>query len=302
MDKGSMAISKNKKLILEDHKEEVDAIISASFGSYPLGSRNLKKLLQNVISLRFYETNITIEDIQFFLINESQLHKIILQTPRLETIYVWGVIDEYKLLIAIRPNGYYSHLTAMQLHKLIDYEPENIVFNSEQRARLVSGNLEQSRIDNAFRNKQRITSARTDYGGKVYWLLNGKQTGNYGVIKTMTPSNIEVPVTNLERTLVDIAVRPSYAGGAASVIQAYRHAQPKVSIVELSKTLRSLNHIYPYHQSVGFYMDMAGNYHDDDIKEFLNFKPLEYDFYLDYAIQNPVYSKKWRLYYPDNLL
>ena len=119
--------------------------------------------------------------------------------------------------------------------------------------------------------------------------------------QTTTPSNIEVPVTNLERTLIDITVRPAYAGGVTSVIQAYRYAQSNVSIFELSKTLRSINYIYPYHQCVGFYMDIAGNYYDDDIKEFLNFKPFEYDFYLDYAIENPVYSQKWRLYYPENL-
>ena len=297
-----MAISKNKKMILGNHKEEVEAIISASDNGYPLGNRQLKKLLQNVIHLKFHEVNITIDELKSFLIEESQLHKITFQTPRMETVYTWGVIDEYKLLIVLRPNGYYSHLTAMYLHKLVDYEPENIILNNEQRARLVNGSLEQGRIDNAFRNRQRITTARTVYGGKTYWLLNGKQTGNYGVIRMVTPKNVEIPVTNIERTLIDITVRPAYAGGVASVIQAYRRAQPNVSIVELSKTLRSLNYIYPYHQSVGFYVDMAGNYNDDDIKEFLDFQPFEYDFYLDYEIQNPTYSKKWKLYYPNNLL
>ena len=133
-------------------------------------------------------------------------------------------------------------------------------------------------------------------------MLNGKQTGNYGVIQMMTPGNVEVPVTNLERTLIDITVRPAYAGGVASVIQAYRLAQPNLSIVELIKTLRSLSYVYPYHQSVGFYIDMAGNYDDEAIKEFLNFEPFKYDFYLDYQIKNPTYSKKWRLYYPRNLV
>jgi hypothetical protein len=297
-----MPVSKNKKLVLESHKEEVEAIVKASVNGYPLVNRELKKILQNIINLKFYEENIGIDDLKTFLIEESRLHKIAFQTPRTETLYVWDSIDKYTLLSTLRPNGYYSHFTAMHLHGLIDYEPESIFFNNEQSARLVGGNLEQSRIDNAFKKKQRITTAQTNYKGKVYLLLNGKQTGNYGVTQMMTPSNIEVPVTNLERTLIDITVRPAYAGGVTSVIQAYRYVQSNVSIFELSKALRSLNYIYPYHQCIGFYMDMAGNYDDDDIKQFLNFKPFEYDFYLDYAIENPVYSQKWRLYYPENLL
>jgi hypothetical protein len=296
-----MPISKTKKLVLESNKEEVEAIVKASVNGYPLVNRELKKILQNIINLKFYQENISVDDLKAFLIEESRLQKTAFQTPRTETLYVWDLIDKYTLLSTLRPNGYYSHLTAMHLHGLIDYEPESIFFNNEQSTRLTGGNLEQSRIDNAFKKKQRITTAQTNYEGKVYWLLSGKQTGNYGVVQVKTSSGAEVAVTNLERTLIDITVRPAYAGGVTSVIQAYRYAKSNVSIFELSKALRYINYIYPYHQCVGFYMDMAGNY-NDDIKEFLNFKPFEYDFYLDYAIENPVYSQKWRLYYPDNLL
>jgi hypothetical protein len=301
-----MSIPKNKKLVLESHKEEVEAIMKASVSGYPLTTRELKKIIQNIIqniiNLKFYEDNIGIDDLKAFLIEESRLHKIAFQTPRTETLYIWDSIDKYMLLSTLRPNGYYSHLTAMLLHGLIDYEPENIFFNNEQSARPAGGNLEQSRIDNAFKKKQRITTAQTNYEGKVYWLLNGKQTGNYGVVHIKTPSGTEVAVTNLERTLIDIAVRPAYAGGVSSVLQAYKIAQPKISIAKLNKTLRSLNYVYPYHQSIGFYIDRAGNYGDKAIQEFLAFAPIQYDFYLDYEMQDPAYSQKWKLYYPRSLV
>ena len=297
-----MPISKNKKLVLESHKEEVEAIVNASVNGYPLVNRELKKILQNIINLKFYEGNIVIDDLKTFLVEESRLHKIAFQTPRTETLYIWDSIDKYTLLSTLRPNGYYSHLTAMHLHGLIDYEPESVFFNNEQSARLVGGNLEQGRIDNAFRKKQRITTARTNYEGKVYWLLNGKQTGNYGVVQIKTPDGVDVAVTNLERTLIDITVRPAYAGGIKSVLRAYQIAQPNISIAKLSKTLRSLNYVYPYHQSVGFYVEKAGNFSDKAIKEFLAFAPFQYEFYLDYEMQNPTYSQKWKLHYPSNLV
>jgi predicted transcriptional regulator of viral defense system len=163
-------------------------------------------------------------------------------------------------------------------------------------------NLEQSRIDNAFKKKQRITTSRTNIEGKEYWLLNGKQTGNYGVVSLKVVDNIEIQVTDLERTLIDIAVRPAYAGGVKSVLEAYRLAQSKVSISKLTSTLRALNYIYPYHQSVGFYMETAGTYSLENLEEFLNFRPLDYDFYLDYEMKTPAYSSRWKIYYPEDLI
>src|SRR5882672_4945604 len=45
-------------------------------------------------------------------------------------------------------------------------------------------------------------------------LLSGKHTGRLGVTKTLGPQGEQLELTDLERTLIDIAVRPTYAGGA----------------------------------------------------------------------------------------
>jgi predicted transcriptional regulator of viral defense system len=202
----------------------------------------------------------------------------------------------------LRPRGYYTHLSAMYLNSLLDYQPQYLYFNHEQRPRTTTGNLEQGRIDNAFKKKQRITTSRTKYNGKEYWLLNGKQTGNYGVISITIADQIQIAVTDLERTIIDITVRPAYAGGVQSVLKAYKSAQPKISTLKLSATLRALNYVYPYYQSVGFYLETAGNYSQKDLQEFLTYKPFDYDFYLDYEMENPVYSERWRIYYPQDLM
>jgi predicted transcriptional regulator of viral defense system len=211
-----MEIPKNKLLVFSPNQEEIESIIDKS-KSQILGTTQLKKLVQNIVDQKHYASKITIDELNLLLIEKSHLRRIEFRTPRLERLYVWRTVDPYKLLPVLRPNGYYSHLTALYLHHLLNYEPESIYFNNEQPTRPASGNLEQSRIDNAFRVKQRITTAKTKYQDKVFWLLNGKQTGNYSVVQMKTPNDVVVHVTDLERTLIDITVRPAYAGGVVTI-------------------------------------------------------------------------------------
>ncbi len=111
---------------------------------------------------------------------------------------------------------------------------------------------------------------------------------------------LQLSVTDIERTLIDAAVRPIYAGGVADVLHAYRLAADRLSIPRLAVMLRDIAHIYPYHQSVGFYLERSGVYSKGDLEE-LHSIETQYDFYLDYAIEDPIYCKRWRIYYPASL-
>ncbi len=288
----------------EKSKEEIEATIDSS-SIRVCGLKYLRSFIKDseILNLIFGIPLATVDDLISFLLKKSHLKKVKFLTPRVETLYLWRHPSEYELMPALRPKGYYTHLSAMHYHKLINYEPQSLYFNYEQPARpRTTGNLEQQRIDNAFKKKQRITTSRTEYDGKEYWLLNGKQTGNYGVISTKATDNIEIQITDLERTLIDITVRPAYAGGVVSVLQAYRLAHPKISTSKLISTLRALDYIYPYHQSIGFYMDAAGNYSKENLEEFLKIRTIDYNFYLDYEMQSPAYSSQWKTYYPKDLI
>jgi len=103
--------------------------------------------------------------------------------------------------------------------------------------------------------------------------------------------------TDIERTIIDITVRPFYAGGVFEVLKAYRLAKGKVSINKLSAMLKTINYIYPYHQAIGFYLERAGGYKDSVIRIFKKID-IKYDFYLTYQMREMSYSKEWRLYYP----
>jgi hypothetical protein len=105
--------------------------------------------------------------------------------------------------------------------------------------------------------------------------------------------------TNLERTLIDITVRPAYAGGVGELLKAYRTARNRVSIDRLLGILDELTYVYPYHQAIGFLMQSAGYEPSDYAK--LAAREREYDFYLAHGMEDPLYSKEWRLYYPREL-
>ena len=125
-------------------------------------------------------------------------------------------------------------------------------------------------------------------------------TGNNGVTEMPGPEGETLQVTDVERTLIDITVRPEYAGGVFEVLKAFRNAHQKVSVNRLAAMLRKINYTYPYHQAIGFYMDKAGVYSPSQI-ELLQKFDVAFDFYLAHQLDSPHYSKKWRLYLPEGL-
>lgn len=108
-----------------------------------------------------------------------------------------------------------------------------------------------------------------------------------------------IRVTNLERTLIDAAVRPVYAGGVFEVKNAYKAAKDQVSINKLASYLKTIGYTYPYHQIIGFYMERTG-YRPTQL-DLLRTIPQQYDFYIDYGLKQPGYDSKWRLYFPKGL-
>ena len=134
------------------------------------------------------------------------------------------------------------------------------------------------------------------YLGKTF-ILNGKNTNQLGVIgQIFNFEGLEskVRVTDLERTLIDITVRPVYSGGTQTVQKAFEFAKDRVSIPKLLNTLSKLKHLYPYHQAIGYYLEQA-NYKKEDI-DLLKAIPQEFNFYLTNQIVKPMFNEKWKLF------
>lgn len=215
---------------------------------------------------------------------------------RNEIRYIYGECSIHTIVQSLRPKGYFSHRSAAEIHGLLDPN-DQIFFNFEQSLRSQSlGEMTQDAIDRTFHNRARITQNKARYNDYTIWLLNGKNTDYYGVIQHDEGNNKSIRVTDIARTLIDMAVRPDYSGGPVQILQAYRKGLGVVDGHTLIKALVNLKHNYPYHQVVGFYMEKAG--FNTEHLEPLRMLPMNFDFYLDYQMVDPLYSPTWRLYYP----
>lgn len=231
------------------------------------------------------------------------LKEVELEAPaygRTDIRYVWGDGDhDLELGLTLRKKSYYSHGSALFVHGLVDGVPGCHYVNAEQSVKPRSDfPLTQGGIDRAFRSQARTSKYLFHCESTQFCLLSGKNTGNLGV-EIMTFQGQQIAVTNLERTLVDVAVRPAYSGGCAHVLEAYRRANGRVSVDSTLGILAKLDYVYPYHQAIGFYMQTAG-YGAAEVAKFKSMGQ-QFDFYLDYAMDGPSYSPEWRIHYPGDL-
>ncbi|MCH7878828.1 MAG: hypothetical protein IH914_05895 [candidate division Zixibacteria bacterium] len=202
------------------------------------------------------------------------------------------------LVNSIKKGAYFSHYTALQIHDLTEQIPKTIFLNKEQSIKpKPAGSLEQANLNQAFSRNQRISRNIATYQGTDICVLSGKNTNNLAVVSFSITEESSIMVTNVERTLIDIVVRPYYSGGVYEVLKAFRLASEKVSINALVSTLKKLDYIYPYHQAIGFYLTRAECYSDKQIR-LLKKLPMQYDFYLFHGIKQKDYSEEWRLFFP----
>jgi hypothetical protein len=214
--------------------------------------------------------------------------------------YVWGVASPYSIGLSLAKNSYLSHGSAVFLHALTDQVPKTLFINKEQTPKPASRTaLSQPAIDRAFGNSPRTSKYVFLADSHRYVLLSGKNTGRLEVSRIEGPEGELLDATKLERTLVDIVVRPAYAGGVHEVLRAYRSAIHRLSLNTLVAVLTKLNHVYPYHQSVGFLLQRAGCSEDQLAK--VAQLGIKWKFYLDYRIADPAYDDRWQLYYPKGL-
>lgn len=237
-----------------------------------------------------------------FLIEHSKLKRLVFPFPHREEVrYVWGDVPLLTVLLSLKPKSYFSHYTAVRMHGLTEQIPKVIYLNHEQHLKSQStGVMEQGKIDLAFSRPHRMTNNFVDFNNATIYLINGKNTNQLGVVseKVQYDSEALIPVrvTNIERTLIDITVRPAYAGGVFEVLKAYSLAKDKVSVNALAAMLQKIQHTYPYHQAIGYYLERAG--YKPKMLDFLRRFPMEHDFYLANAMGQTEYIKEWRLYVP----
>ena len=233
-----------------------------------------------------------------FIIENKLVKEIKIKMPNntVKRRYVQGKVSVYKIALSIDSDTFLSHYTSLYLHNLTDNIIKDVYTNKELTKKTVRVNkLIQENIDRAFSRPMRVSKQIASYGEYRIFLLNSKNFEKLGVIDSKIDEEV-IYLTNIERTLIDAAVRPNYAGGVTEVLNAFKKAKGKFSVNKLKAMLKKMNYIYPYHQTIGFYLEKAG-YEERLIKLFEDFK-IKYNFYLTYKMKQKDFNDRWKLFFP----
>lgn len=259
-----------------------------------MGLRELRRILGQVVPSAYQSEFLE------FLENSGLVQRIELRSPQYASFvrYVREGGTPFEVALSLRPGSYLSHASAVFIHALSNQVPQQIFVNREQSPKPESsGVLVQAAIEKAFARPQRRTNYTVRSSTYEVVLLNGKATGRLGVEVVASELGKALSVTTVERTLIDIAVRPLYAGGVFQVLEAYRGAKDRVSVPGLLSMLKKLEYKYPYHQAIGFYMEQAG--FQEELLEQVAKLGMEFDFYLSHGLTKRKYVERWRLFCPE---
>ena len=260
--------------------------------------RDLCKLLRSSRFERSLPKTIAIRELLFQLQQAGIVRSVKLQSEHYAHVTRWLITSlspsPMEVGLSLRTGSYVCHGAAVFLHGLTEQFPRTIYVNKEQTPKPPPrGVLTQAAINRAFAKPQRSSRHAYRYEKRRIVLVSGKHTHNLGVVNH--PSQ-RLRLTNLERTLIDITVRPRYAGGVFQVATAFATAASHASLSTLRSYLAHMNYRYPYHQALGFYLQRAGI--AAKALRPLQDLGLEFDFYLDYSMASPRYDSDWRVFYP----
>lgn len=206
----------------------------------------------------------------------------------------------FELATSLKSNAYISQVTAAQFFDLLPPHISTVYVTQEQTNRSNSkGILSQEAIDVAFRQAQRRSNITTQIQGHTVLVLNSKNTNFTGLFE-IEQDDGRFLISGIERTLLDMTVRPIYSGGAIVVLSCYKKVVERgCDALDLLGMLNELDYTYPYRQAVGFYLEKAG-YPAEKLSPFKE-GGFRYRFYLEYEMKNPFFNSDWQLYYPADL-
>jgi hypothetical protein len=229
-------------------------------------------------------------------LTENQVLREVKLTSPYERIrrFATAGASRYDIAVSLKTNAYLSHGTAGFLNG-IAAETSIVFLNKEQTPKPQAQVVSQDAIDHSFANRQRYSTNVYKSNAGDFLLINGKNTRLFGVER-----RDHLLVTNLERTLIDMTVRPEYAGGTENVLKAYKAGASRVYLPRFLETLKALNYVYPYHQAIGFYLQHAG--FPARQLDFLRELGTTFRFYLGYGKVERGFDEYWCVYYPISLM
>jgi predicted transcriptional regulator of viral defense system len=208
---------------------------------------------------------------------------------------------------AMFPDGYFCNLTSIYFHSLTKQIP-NVVYICHEtitpKRRRDSDIPSDTRLRNAFIKPHRYTTYVVEFEGHEIVVIDREKGSDHGVVE-VRKRGAACPqgsrVTCLERALIDAVVAPHYNGGIASLCAYFRAAQKRLRIERLLEICRKLDFVYPYAQSIGFFLDRSGL--QKQAAEMRRTFPPQRQFFVDHDAKSSwEYDDQWMLFYPKGLV
>jgi hypothetical protein len=203
-------------------------------------------------------------------------------------------VTEYKMLLGYKKNSFYSMSSALNLLGVSDFRNNFIFISQELTKKNVSNNessLSQDSIDNAFNKDYRRTNMVGKYEDQHIVFLSPKHTNYYEVIT----NSDGIRLSSINRAFVEMIVNVQYFKSSKDIIDVFKPLKNKLNIDAIYNVVEKFNFIYPYFQSVGFYLYQIGFKKNKLIKFKNNVGKLK--FYTDKKQDSYKYNDYWRMYY-----
>jgi len=195
---------------------------------------------------------------------------------------------------------YLSYATALAEHGLSERKKLNAIYLSQDLhiRKKEDRDIDLTAMTRSFSQSPRVSNCCGVLKTRKFYFIE-KKVGSEGITRkevTFASCKVALPMTNIERSLLDATISPFYSGGLQVVLEAYKEA--KIDLKRLGSIYASLSLAYPYWQRVGLLLELSGK--SDIAKKWLQaFGKPAYDFYMDHNfVKNWNYDKKWKIFYP----
>lgn len=204
------------------------------------------------------------------------------------------------------PSGHFCHYTAAAYHGLTNQVPNRVYIRKldvgANRSR--PDRLNDLQIRTQFLKPHRRSGETVELAASTIVFVAGKLNDDVGVV-SIPATHSEFPegsrITDLERCLIDAVVAPHYNGGVTTLPGLFEEAADQVNLKTLTEHYRELDFLYPYHQTIGFFLDHSGQ-KNAATRWRETFPPINRFFADKNAKSSWDYDSKWQVQYPRGLV
>lgn len=203
-------------------------------------------------------------------------------------------VSEEQMLLGFKKGSFFSMSTSLSKQGLNDYRNEFIFISKELTAKNTkrsTSDLTQDAIDQAFKKDYRRTSVVGSFRDKHIVFLSPKNTHDFGVITRSSGLRL----SSIDRAFVEMVVNVQYFADSRNIIRVFEPLKDELRVDAIYEVLRKFDFIYPYYQSMGYYLEKIG-FDKNQLQKFKNeVKGLK--FYTDKKAKKYYYNDYWQMYH-----